>query len=110
MKRTLSIILLLLIVGCVQQNSQIANPASVYCEEQGGSLEIRNTPAGQVGYCVFEDSTECEEWSYYRDECSMETASPCKNLCGDGTCQEIVCQAIGCPCSETRENCPSDCT
>ncbi|MEM5870266.1 MAG: hypothetical protein QXR09_03845 [Candidatus Aenigmatarchaeota archaeon] len=33
----------------------------------------------------------------------------CKNLCGDGTCQEIVCLAIGCPCPETKESCPQDC-
>jgi hypothetical protein len=38
--------------------------------------------------------------------CPTET---CKNLCGDGTCQEIVCLAIGCPCSETSESCPQDC-
>jgi hypothetical protein len=33
----------------------------------------------------------------------------CKNLCGDGVCQEIVCMAIGCPCPETPETCPQDC-
>jgi len=33
----------------------------------------------------------------------------CKNLCGDGVCQEIVCMAIGCPCAETKESCPQDC-
>lgn len=33
----------------------------------------------------------------------------CKNLCGDGICQEMVCLAIGCPCPETRESCPQDC-
>ncbi|MCS7123201.1 MAG: hypothetical protein RMJ17_01325 [Candidatus Aenigmarchaeota archaeon] len=33
----------------------------------------------------------------------------CKNLCGDGICQEIVCLAIGCPCPETSETCKEDC-
>lgn len=33
----------------------------------------------------------------------------CKNLCGDGICQEIVCMAVGCPCPETPETCPQDC-
>jgi len=33
----------------------------------------------------------------------------CKNLCGDGTCQEVVCQAVGCPCAETKATCPADC-
>jgi|GEM_PF-3017337 len=33
----------------------------------------------------------------------------CEDRCGDGECQEIVCQAIGCPCSETHQTCPQDC-
>jgi len=33
----------------------------------------------------------------------------CEDKCGDGICQEIVCQAIGCPCSETSQTCPQDC-
>lgn len=33
----------------------------------------------------------------------------CKNLCGDNQCQEVVCQAIGCPCAETTSTCPQDC-
>jgi len=33
----------------------------------------------------------------------------CKDLCGDGICQEIVCMAIGCPCPETQNTCPQDC-
>ncbi len=33
----------------------------------------------------------------------------CKNLCGDGICQEIVCMATDCPCPETKETCPTDC-
>jgi len=40
-------------------------------------------------------------------EYSKET---CKNLCGDGICQEIVCMAVGCPCAETKESCPEDCS
>jgi len=33
----------------------------------------------------------------------------CKNMCGDNQCQEVVCQAIGCPCAETKTTCPQDC-
>lgn len=33
----------------------------------------------------------------------------CEDLCGDGTCQEIVCMAEGCPCAETPDTCPEDC-
>jgi putative hemolysin len=53
-----------------QNESQLPNPASVYCEEQGGTLEIRDEAGGQVGYCVFADGSECEEWAFMRGECS----------------------------------------
>lgn len=33
----------------------------------------------------------------------------CKNMCGDGVCQQIVCMGSGCPCAETPANCPKDC-
>jgi putative hemolysin len=49
----------------------VPNPASVHCEENGGTLEIREGEGGgQVGICVFEDGSECEEWAYYREECA----------------------------------------
>jgi uncharacterized protein len=48
--------------------SGIANPASVYCEDQGGTLEIRESDAGQTGYCVFDDGRICEEWALFRNE------------------------------------------
>ena len=33
----------------------------------------------------------------------------CKNTCGNGSCEEMVCMALGCPCAETAETCPQDC-
>lgn len=48
----------------------IANPASVYCVEQGGRLSIRkDTSGGEYGVCVFKDGSECEEWKFFRKEC-----------------------------------------
>ncbi|MCX6730063.1 MAG: hypothetical protein NT058_01005, partial [Candidatus Portnoybacteria bacterium] len=35
--------------------------------------------------------------------------SQCVDSCGDGTCQEVVCQGTGCPCAETKNNCSEDC-
>ncbi|MBN2421086.1 peptidoglycan DD-metalloendopeptidase family protein [Candidatus Woesearchaeota archaeon] len=32
---------------------------------------MRNTEAGQVGYCL-KNNKECEEWAYYRGECKLE--------------------------------------
>ena len=52
----------------------MANPASVYCEQNGGKLEIRDETDGQVGYCMFTDGSECEEWAYMRGECKQGEA------------------------------------
>jgi len=53
------------------QQTGIANPASVFCEDSNGTLEIRtDASGGQYGVCKFQDGTECEEWKYFRGECS----------------------------------------
>jgi putative hemolysin len=53
--------------------ASLPNPASLYCEEHGGSLEIRSTADdGQYGVCIFGDGSECEEWAFYRGECGPE--------------------------------------
>ncbi len=52
------------------------NPASVFCAENGGQVDIRDEADGSVGYCVFADKSECEEWAFFRGECKPgETAA-----------------------------------
>jgi len=56
-----------------EEGAGIANPASTNCVEKGGTIDIRTgEDGGQVGYCLFEDGTECEEWAYFRGECGTE--------------------------------------
>jgi putative hemolysin len=46
----------------------IPNPASVSCTEQGGRVDLRRDPAGNIyGACLFPDGRECEEWALFRD-------------------------------------------
>jgi len=45
---------------------QLPNPASVYCIERGGSLDIKETPQGDVSTCVLADGTRIDEWDFYR--------------------------------------------
>jgi putative hemolysin len=97
------------VVDETENNNQIANPASVHCQEQEGELEIRTMIDGsQKGFCLFEDGSECEEWAFLKGECK-EGDSFCKDMCGDGVCQEITCFKTGCFCSESFETCPQDC-
>ncbi len=44
----------------------IANPASEFCVDQGGTVEIVDETDGQVGYCNLPDGTRIEEWEYFR--------------------------------------------
>jgi putative hemolysin len=55
------------------QKTTIANPASVYCKEQGGKLKIQeDSTGGELGICTFSDGTSCEEWAFYRKECDKK--------------------------------------
>jgi putative hemolysin len=49
----------------------LPNPASVNCKQKGGELELRQDASGGIsGICHFTDGSECEEWAYFRNECS----------------------------------------
>jgi len=62
---------------CAPAIADMPNPASVYCEEQGGTVEIRtDADGGQMGVCVFADGSECDEWAFFRGECSPGEATP----------------------------------
>lgn len=72
---------------CLKQSGYCAQE----CNENDGVVYLKGCPSGQV--------------------CCMpkESYVGCKDLCGDGICQEIVCLAIDCPCAETVGSCPQDC-
>lgn len=45
----------------------MANPASVFCEKQGGKSEIRKHADGsEYGVCRLPDGKVVEEWEYFR--------------------------------------------
>lgn len=54
-------------------NPLLANPASVYCGVQGGTLIITtNKDGSQSGQCVFGDGRRCDEWKFYRTKICSE--------------------------------------
>ena len=78
------VIILMALTACTAPQTQAApepaatdmpqagmpNPASVYCEQNGNTLEIHTASDGsQFGICVFPDGSACDEWAYYRGEC-----------------------------------------
>lgn len=56
----------------VDDQSQLANPASEKCVQDGGSLEtVTQKDGSQFAMCNFGEYS-CEEWVYYRGECDVE--------------------------------------
>lgn len=55
-----------------KEDTSMANPASQFCDENGGKLEIvSNSDGSQIGLCNL-DEYSCEEWTYYRGECTIK--------------------------------------
>lgn len=79
-RKTSSIVTLLLglciVTACAspqtatpEATAGLPNPASVFCEDHGGQVEMRQNDAGEYGVCIFPDGSECDEWAYFRGEC-----------------------------------------
>jgi putative hemolysin len=91
---------LMLLVGCGAQPTrtpeasgatpEVPNPASDFCLEQGYQYEIRPEEGAQVGYCLFPDGTECEQWAFYRSECGPAATEPGASLANPASkyCQD----------------------
>ncbi|WP_051062708.1 putative hemolysin [Ilumatobacter nonamiensis] len=71
---------LVLAAGCggsddTDDPSEEANPASVFCVEQGGSVDIVDDGDGEAGICEFPDGTRVDEWDYFREN-SPDATTP----------------------------------
>jgi len=74
-----------------EAKSQLANPASVNCTKLGGQLEMKTSPLGEYGMCVFADNRQCEEWALFRGECPKGGV----DVSGYKTQEEIFCATTG---------------
>lgn len=52
-----------------EPTAAIANPASVNCVENGGTLDLRTNDLGAYGVCIFPDGSQCEEWAFFSGRC-----------------------------------------
>ncbi|MDG1186830.1 MAG: DUF333 domain-containing protein [Ilumatobacter sp.] len=52
--------------GSASNPPGLANPASVYCVEQGGEIDIVEEADGEVGYCNLPDGSRIEEWELFQ--------------------------------------------
>ncbi len=80
--KTLIIVLILIVAGAVyyfgfgqkkeiseEKESQLPNPAAVYCQEQGGTLAYITFEKGVRGFCLFDDGSRCGQWDFHRGDC-----------------------------------------
>ena len=89
------------LVGCATPNNQstvpkvgMTNPASQYCVDQGGKLEIRNEGHGQVGYCHLANGSVFEEWALFRSSQSTCSAEDAQRLVGQAKLSEDQIKAL----------------
>ena len=72
------VLLAVCLAGCVpdvqSENppTNMANPASVYCQGLGFQEETRQNDLGQYGVCVFPDGSECDSWDFLAGRCGQE--------------------------------------
>lgn len=85
--------------------TNMPNPASAYCSEHGGQSSIRTAADGsQSGVCVFTDGAECDEWKFFRGECSPPAPTQAAVIT-PGTqkaVQEFLAQKYNKPLSEVK--------
>lgn len=54
------------------QSVGMANPASTFCIDNGGTLATVKTDAGASANCTLPNGTVCDEWKLFRGECVAE--------------------------------------
>lgn len=81
------------------------NPASTYVHYLGYKLEIRKSPnGGEYGVCIFPDSSECEEWSFYRGICGQNYSYCALKGCRTENIQEPGRSYCVCSCLDSIGN------
>lgn len=51
----------------VKEYTSLANPAAVYCVQQGGELDTVTENEKRVTYCALQNDERVEQWEYYRN-------------------------------------------
>lgn len=85
-------VLLFMMQGCEEKEKQVTNFEE--CAKAGNPIMESYPRQCRDGDQLFTEVIEQQV---------------CENHCGNGECEEIVCQAVGCPCAESVESCPPDC-
>ncbi|MBU0654278.1 MAG: DUF333 domain-containing protein [Gammaproteobacteria bacterium] len=55
--------------------ARAANPASMNCIQQKGTLQIERNAQGEIAYCLLPSGKRCEEWDMFRGNCPTRTVN-----------------------------------
>jgi len=85
----------------------LGDPASQYCIENNGTIEMRtDTDGNQYGVCIFPGGSECEEWEFYNGECQPGSTFPKTNCQSNEDCvPEFCCHSSSCVNKENKPDC-----
>lgn len=77
-----------------------------------GNAILRSLPPKCIsasGEVFTEGKTNQRNVAEPNEQPAQKGDSLCKDKCGNGTCEQIVCLGSTCPCAETPASCPEDC-
>ncbi|HCT29210.1 MAG TPA: hypothetical protein DIW31_00390 [Bacteroidales bacterium] len=104
-KVLLSSIFSLFAISGYSQNRVIPNPASLYVKFMGYKSKVSVDEFGnQTRVCVFPDSTECDEWSFFRGTCGQAFSYCARKGCQIETETSESSQYAVCVCVDSLGN------
>lgn len=114
MKNIKKIALVTILTSIFSITFAMANPASVKCEEDWGKLTIvTDLSWAQSWVCTFDNWVSCDEWAYYRWECSStgSTITEPKSCTKEykPVCWEVQVMCITAPCPPIKETFSNKC-
>ncbi|MFA5917791.1 MAG: DUF333 domain-containing protein [Candidatus Gracilibacteria bacterium] len=113
MKNIYKLLLTMVLTLSFASTFAMANPASVKCEEDGGTLTIVTDSSGaQSGICTFDNGVTCDEWAYFRGECSSTGVVDEPKACTmdyNPVCAEVQVMCIRAPCPPLKQTFGNKC-
>lgn len=106
MKRSIATLVILFFAAIgFAQNKIIPNPASLYAKFMGYKSKVVIDEFGnQNRTCVFPDSTQCDEWSYFRGVCGQKYSYCALKGCQTETEINESSQYAVCVCTDSLGN------
>lgn len=79
MKKTVKLIILLILFSTFYITTSLRNPAAVYCVALGYEYVIEKTAEGEIGYCILPNGKRVDEWNFFTGREGIEF-SYCKKI------------------------------